>query len=88
MHATLVMQQGCTQSCEFGKSAEFHNFGDEKLFLFCATFQLNENSYGQVFEPADALHIMGPEPLEAGKADQYVVTGNHHLFLLLTKTGL
>jgi hypothetical protein len=58
------------------------------LFLFCATFQLNEKSYGQVFEPADALHIIGPEPLEAGKADQYVVTGNYHLFLLLAKTGL
>ncbi|CAK9234434.1 unnamed protein product [Sphagnum troendelagicum] len=30
----------------------------------------------EVFEPADAFHIIGPEPLEAGKADQYVVTGD------------
>ncbi len=41
-----------------------------------------------MFEPADALHIIGPEHLEAGKADQYIVTGNHHLFLILAKTGL
>ncbi|CAN5975373.1 unnamed protein product [Sphagnum jensenii] len=30
----------------------------------------------EVFEPANVFHIIGPEPLEAGKADQYVVTGD------------
>jgi hypothetical protein len=37
-----------------------------------------------LFEQADMLHIIGPEPLEAGRADQYIVTSDH-FFLPLTK---
>ncbi|KAG0612532.1 hypothetical protein M758_6G034900 [Ceratodon purpureus] len=31
---------------------------------------------GQVFEPADLLHLIGLEPLEKGSSNQYIVTGD------------
>ena len=37
----------------------------------------------QVYEPLDYLHLIGLDPLEAGKSDQYIVTGMY-LPLLIT----
>ena len=37
----------------------------------------------QVYEPIDYLHLIGLDPLEAGRSDQYIVTGIY-LTLLIT----